>query len=266
MHSRIRERRARVIRGSKRHRLVVALVLAVLIGGVGLAYGVAHSPIFTLRHISVHGGSSSLDKTVVNEADQYLGTNLFSISTQALDASISSSPLIGSVVVSRSYPDALDITVTARRIVAVLRQSPTSFMEVSASGVLVRSVPSGIVPKLPILCDLASKGFGSCATAVSPISVGGRIPSSIEGALTAAQAMDPSELSSYQFVGESPKGVLYLSDGGGYVCKLGSSSLISKKVRLCDAMKSAFGAGGGPSYVDVSAPSNPTAEPSSWLG
>ncbi len=266
MHGKIRDRRAQVIRRRKRYRLyvLVGLVGITLLGSLG--YGISRTSIFSVRKLKILGATPKMQASIDTELSSFVGKNLFSLESNVVVSKLERSPLISYASVQKTLPSELVVKVGVRTAVALVRTTPSSFVGISRSGVVFEQLPANSVPSLPEVCVVGTKGFGNCSTFIDSLSVGGRLPSFVLGALAVAQDMTPQELTSYRYVGVSNNGDLYLSDGGGFVCKLGDSSLAKSKLKLCDAMKEAFGSSGGPSYVDVSAPANPTVEPTSWLG
>ncbi len=266
MHGKIRDRRAQVIRRAKRYRLygVAGVVGLTVLGSLG--YGISRTSIFSVRRLVILGASSTVQASIGSELSSFVGKNLFSLDSNVVVSRLERSPLISFVSVHKSLPSELVVKVGVRTPVALVRATSTSFVEISRNGVVFQQVLAKSAPLLPQVCVVGTKGFGNCSAFVDPLSVGGRLPTFVLGALAVAQVMTPQELASYRYVGVSSTGGLYLSDGGGFVCKLGDSSSPKAKLKLCDAMKEAFGSSGGPSYVDVSAPANPTVEPTSWLG
>ncbi len=265
MHGKIRERRAKVIRRGKRFRLYSVIGVLGISGVASLGYGVSRTPFFKVRKLMILGATPAIQSSIDSELASVMGKNLFSLDSKVLATTLKRSPLFSNVLVRKSLPSEVVVKVSVRSPVALVRTAPSSFAEISRGGILFQQVSVNSVPPLPEICVVSAKGFGNCSSYVDPLSVGERLPKQVMGAVLIAQKMTPQELASYKYVGVSPSGELYLSDGGGFVCKLGGSTSVKAKLKLCDAMKQAFGSQGGPSYVDVSAPANPTVEPTSWL-
>ncbi|SHE47418.1 Cell division septal protein FtsQ [Ferrithrix thermotolerans DSM 19514] len=267
MHGKIKQRRAWVLRRAKRFRRYLftgSLGAMILAGGV---YGVAQTPIFDVREVALSGGSVGVRALVDAQVKTLIGKNIFSVSSKEVASALMRSPLLSEVSVKKHLPSSLEIHVGVRVPVATLRVSNSHLAEVSSDGTVFTQVPISATSSspLPELCVLGSSGFGNCSLYQDPLSIGDKVQPYLLAAISVAREMTSSELNAYRYVGVSISGDLYLSDGGDFVCKLGSASDASAKLRICDAMKLTFGSKGGPSYVDVTSPSNPTAEPTSWI-
>jgi cell division protein FtsQ len=146
-------------------RVLVALVVAAVLAGavVWLLYG---SPWLRLGRVKVAGTHVLTEKQVADAADAPVGSPLISLDTKAIGARIERRlPRVDSVEVSRSWPNGIELEVTERKPVLVMKKG-AQFEEVDASGVrfdTVAKAPSN-VPLLELTVD-RSESSGRFTTA-----------------------------------------------------------------------------------------------------
>jgi cell division protein FtsQ len=84
-------------------------------------FAASRSLLFALRHVDVRGQAHRSVDDIVARAGVSAGTNIVWLDTEAVVRRLESDPWISSAVVTRSLPSTLQISVTERRPIAVLR-------------------------------------------------------------------------------------------------------------------------------------------------
>ncbi|HTV10296.1 MAG TPA: FtsQ-type POTRA domain-containing protein [Acidimicrobiales bacterium] len=150
---RFRRRWAEVRREEGRKRLRVLLgalgVLAVAAGGVGAL----HSPLLTVRHVEVLGGTETPAAEIVSAAGIVTGhTLMLDVGGAPAERALDALPWVGGVSFSRRWPWTVVITVQQRSPVALvpLARGGPELVDVTGRALEVLT-PSERTPALPVL-------------------------------------------------------------------------------------------------------------------
>ncbi len=123
----------------RRLRPVLLAVVAVAVLG-GAAYATYFSTWFAADRVEVHGGATVPDQAVVKAADIDPRTPLARVDLDAVDARVSELAAVADVVVHRSWPHTVMITVEERQPVATVYRHG-SWQLLDKEGVLYGTTP-----------------------------------------------------------------------------------------------------------------------------
>jgi cell division protein FtsQ len=101
----------------------------------------SRSPLFALRQVDVRGQEHRSVREIVERAGVPTGTNIVWLDTAAVVRRLESDPWISSAVVTRSLPRTLQISVTERHPIAVLRDDRDETF-VAADGTWLGAAPA----------------------------------------------------------------------------------------------------------------------------
>lgn len=152
-------------------RPVLLAVLAIAVLG-GAAYGIYFSTWLAADRVEVHGGVTISDRDVVRAAAVDPRTPLARVDLDAVDASVSKLAAVADVVVHRSWPHTITITVKERQPVATLYRHG-SWRLLDKEGVLYRTTPQRS-PELAVVqfkgdaTRVALREIGQVVTALPP--------------------------------------------------------------------------------------------------
>ncbi|MDR0469224.1 MAG: FtsQ-type POTRA domain-containing protein [Peptococcaceae bacterium] len=109
------------LRRRRLKRALLAIVGILLIYSAGYAgYTFAHSPFFDLNEIRVQGNAIVHRDELVALSGLRIGVNLLSVSTEQAEEGIRSQPYIKDAVVTRSFPNRVDVRVSERTPIALI--------------------------------------------------------------------------------------------------------------------------------------------------
>lgn len=130
-------------------RLVVALVLATLVGATGWWFG-RDSGLVSVKEVRITGLASSQTgpiRTALTSAAADMTT--LHVDQARLQAAVAEYPVVAKVTAEGDFPHLLKITVVERTPVAVLRTQGQS-VPVAADGTLLRGLDGAKVPTVPV--------------------------------------------------------------------------------------------------------------------
>ncbi|MCF3962546.1 cell division protein FtsQ/DivIB [Streptomyces fuscigenes] len=230
-----------------RRLIVVLAAVAVVLGFVlWLLYG---SSWLSLTRVRVSGTAVLTPRQVADAARAPLGSPLASLDTGAVEARVERAlPRVDSVDVSRSWPHTVELKVTERKPVLVIKKG-AEFTEVDAKGVrfdTVGKAPTG-VPLLELAIDpkAASPRFPATRLLREAAAVRAALPAEV------GRATRSLEVRSYDSVS--------LKLAGGRTVMWGSGEDNGSKARALSAL---LKAAPNADHFDVSAPSAPAASAS----
>jgi cell division protein FtsQ len=229
-------------------RTLVILASAALLAALGAGWLVYGSDWLRVHDVSVTGTRVLTPDQVREAADVPVGEPLMSVDTEAIEARLlSKTPRIDTVAVDRSWPDGVELKVTERTPVLLVRKG-RNFMEVDDEGVrfaMVSRAPKGV----PLL-ELALSGRGSSAASLrrfgedrlvrEAVRVAGRVPAAVARDATVVKVRSYDDIS--------------LELSGGRTVAWGSGEKGAEKARVLTALMKAEP---GARYFDVSVPTAP---------
>jgi cell division protein FtsQ len=117
-HPKIRARRIEVRRDEGRRRRIRLLVVALVLALVGLAVGVARSPVLDVDRVEVAGTVRTTPAEIRRAARISPGAAMIDLDTGAAAERIEARPWVARATVERRWPSAVEVRVTERRAVA----------------------------------------------------------------------------------------------------------------------------------------------------
>ncbi|MGW5367926.1 cell division protein FtsQ/DivIB [Streptomyces sp. NPDC004009] len=232
----------------RRLRVTVALTAALALLGAGSTWLLYGSSWLRVRHVSVSGTRMLTPADVREVASVPVGAPLVSVDTGAVEARLRQKlPRIDTVSATRSWPHGIDLKVTERTPVLIVRKAG-NFIEVDREGVrfaTVSQAPKGV----PVL-ELTASGSGRAAASFRRFGAGRLVREAVgvAGALPApvARATRTVQVRSYDDIS--------VELGDGRTVRWGSGENGRAKARALTAlMKAAPGA----RHFDVSVPTAP---------
>jgi cell division protein FtsQ len=233
--------------------------LAVLVGAVAMLllpggyWGLEHSPIFSVSHVTVTGASPRVDAQVqaLVSAD-VAGKSLLQVDASGLAAKLEALPDVRLARVDRAFPHGVDVSVVMERAAAFVRAGASRYV-ISADGRVLRSVtrPPAHLPRI-VLPTGAIVVTGHTVTSTSmqaALSVLSGVPARFERGIGAR----------LKGVVSSPGGVVAVF-GHGLQVQLGSPGGLGLKLRVAAKVLTEMGASirRSVAYVNVSVPARPT--------
>lgn len=232
------------LRGRLRVPLARALVvLAVLAGCAGLAYGAArYTSLFALEKLEVTGGTAPVRASVREAGAQFLGTSLVSLDDDAVRARLTDLPGVESVRLDRAFPHTLRIVVVPEEPLAVVKDGFGAWL-VSERGRVIRS--AAMEPKRAVVWTAqtglepgAAVGDENARLALEALR---HVPAGFPGRIESARAAE---------------GAVTLVLGDGAELRLGAAESLSLKLAVAARVLRGMSAGerAGIGYLDVSVP------------
>lgn len=145
MTTRMRRRKAKVWRRRIIGGLVVLLALALVAGVVWL---VGFSSVLASHAVSVKGNTTLTTEEVVAKAQVPMGVPLVHVDTGAIASRVQQFPQVESAKVNRAWPETVEIVVTERTAVYVLKTQADGLRLVDKAG--VPYLPAGENHGLPV--------------------------------------------------------------------------------------------------------------------
>lgn len=231
--SRVRfEQRASAVR--RRPARLIASLVGVAVVAVTLAWLVFFSSALALREVRVEGVEDADKAAVLAAVTVVPGTPLARIDLGAVSTAVAKVAVVREAHLSRSWPDALTVTVTPRVALVALRNSDSSFSLVddqAASFRIVKEIPAGVIP--------VNREGSAPATA------------GLRAVLQVLHVMPPEQRAQVSDIAVSGSDLVTFTLSGVHVV-WGGPSDPDKKLRVLTILM-----GTKPAAVDVSAPDTP---------
>ena len=187
---RFRQRRIEVARQAGRRRLRVVL------GGIGTAgllvgvLGALHSPLFSVRHVSVSGAPDIPRAALLAASGLSSHPPLVDVDTAAVERKLLALPMVRTAVVSEHWPSAISIVVTERLPVAAApigaaASGPWALVDGSGHVVALRDAPTSPVPVVLLPVPPGPPGTTVGRAAMPLLVVAGALPPSLRPVVTA---------------------------------------------------------------------------------
>jgi cell division protein FtsQ len=245
--SRLRQRRADVVRAQGRRRLKTAAMVVVLAAVVLGAWQLVHSSVVGVRRVDVSGATRTTRTDIVTAAAVAAGTPMIDVDVAAVGRRVAALPWVDTVEVTRKWPVGLTISVTERTPVAASQAADGTWRLVDRSGRVLAAMTS-LTAGVPTVTGDAAPGDPGTdlpPQAVLAFEAIARVPASLSGTVVAA--------------GWDARGAatLQLADG--------RTVLLPDGVRLGDAFVTLSAllpvAGDTPGVIDLRVPSAPVIRP-----
>ena len=183
-----RSRRRDPRRGKIIRRRIVAL--AIVIGAVGLLYGVYFTPLLGIRSVQVLGTKDLTQKQVLDAAAVPAGAPMLTISLAAIRDRVAGLNRVASVNVSRSWPATVRIDVAERIAVGVIKEPDGAHLidRTAKDFATVPAEPAGL-PELELPHAAATD-----PTAVALVQVLLAVPDKIRAEILSVSAKSPNSV------------------------------------------------------------------------
>lgn len=135
------------LRRPSRNAIVLLLIVA-LGASLGAVALVRKSSVFSVRTVSVEGGSPELEQAVRRVLAPLRGTSLIDLDRSRVEALAQRVPAVRSARVDRDFPGTLTVEVTPERPVAVLRRGSDAWL-VAETGRVLRQLGTDARSTLP---------------------------------------------------------------------------------------------------------------------
>lgn len=225
----------------------ILVALAILAAAAG-AYAVAReTSIFAVRTLDVRGGTPAIRAQVRTALSGEMGRSLLRVGGADIEQRLAAVSGVRSFRFDRSFPNTLEVVVTAERPALVIRQGKTAFL-VSASGRVLRPLADARLSSLPRLW---------LPTKLEAPAVGKDLPAAETAAAVAVAPLRSAPLPGRVENVKSGNGQLTLVLGSGFEVRLGDVGDLRLKLAIARRILAQTGAATGPGYVDVSVPERP---------
>lgn len=221
---------------------------------VGLYVAARQTSVLAVQTIQVKGAPPSVAGRIRAALAPLQGTSLVRISLAAVAERLIPIPEVETVTIDRSFPHALEVTITTARRVAVLRVGRSAYL-VSERGRILAEIPRQANPRLPRIW----------APATTAPSVGGSLGDRrLLAAVQAATAVFRDGIGGLRvrFVRSGANELTYGLRNGIEV-RLGTAAQLPLKLAIARRILSLAA---GERYVDVSVPERPVAGSNSKVG
>ncbi|HWC38161.1 MAG TPA: FtsQ-type POTRA domain-containing protein [Acidimicrobiales bacterium] len=255
MDPRIRKRRSAVRRHEGQRRLRVVLAVLGCAAVTAATLGIVHSPLLSVRHVTVSGGSHTSHESVLRATGLDRHPLMIDVDTGRLEQRLGALPWVAKATVRRDWPSTIGISVSERAPAAVVTTASGEWAVTDRTGrVLQRSsgtpAASRALPPLP--------SFRGEEQLPPP---GSQLPPSSAPALRVLGALRWPMSSQVSAVDVHPDGDVSLTMAGGVVVLLGDASQLDRKLAATQTVLSQV----RPSNVrtiDVRVPESPAVTPS----
>lgn len=123
----------------KKHKMISQGSVATLLVGLIVVLGIlacALSPIFVLKTVNIQGNRFVQDEDIIRIAGIRLGENLFQLQTDEIKRSLTKDLRIEQAVVQRSFPSQLDISISERIPLAMIK-CDYGYLELGKGGIVL---------------------------------------------------------------------------------------------------------------------------------
>lgn len=227
-------------RGGRRRQLNILQSLFFIVLLVAAGYLLLKSPLFSVKQIRVEGVQTLKVDEVQRLSGINLGINTFKLNLKGIRERVAMSPLVKTVKVTRSYPDAVLIQIEERKAVALLLWKG-DYVVVDAEGYYLINIKDFNKANLPIITGIR----------MGNLTPGKQIPGDgLASALKFIQKMDRNQLANLSEVnGADPHGIVIYTLEGTEV-RLGASDRVEEKLALLrEALKNSYGR--KVDYIDI---------------
>lgn len=229
---------------------VIAVRVAVAAGVVavvtGLVWLLFFSTVFRLESaaISVTGANEWVSEQTIHDiADKQAGKSLFLVSTRDVADQLQDIPGVSEAKVTKRFPKAMNVAVTAQRPAAMLKSGET-LTAVDAEGRVLNSVSSQNVDGIPVIEVKDVQASLENRSVKEALIILGALPESMRQQITKVTA-------------ETQDSVTTTLDDGERVIVWGDSSQLKLKMAVVDKIINDPKVIGDKHQVDVSAPLKP---------
>ena len=229
---------------------VIAVRVAVAAGVVavvtGLVWLLFFSTVFRLESaaISVTGANEWVSEQTIHDiADKQAGKSLFLVSTRDVADQLQDIPGVSEAKVTKRFPKAMNVAVTAQRPAAMLKSGET-LTAVDAEGRVLNSVSSQNVDGIPVIEVKDAQASLENRSVKEALTILGALPESMRQQITKVTA-------------ETQDSVTTTLDDGERVIVWGDSSQLKLKMAVVDKIINDPKVIGDKHQMDVSAPLKP---------
>ena len=212
------EARRRDVRTARavRHRRI-ALVVAIVVTLVGVAYGITRSALLDINTIDVHAGAHETPPDIRNASGLRPGDRLVDLDLDRAAAAIRAMPWVRDVTIDRSWRGTIDIAVTERTPAAAVHAGAAGWLVVDTDR-RVLAVSTVAPDGLPVIEGVAS------------VAVGQTLDPSAQDAITVARALSPGLRTRVIAVDATVPTQLLLTVRPAGVIRFGSADQVEQKI------------------------------------
>lgn len=159
MDHRLEKRRREVAEGRARSGLSRLAILLVIAAIAGSGAWLVRSPLLSVQTVNVSGATPQLADSVVRLAGIEVGEPLLTVQPGRVEAAVSTNPWVAGVVVTRQWPQTVQIAIEPRLPVAWVAESGFWSL-VGADGVVLdtATVAGSALPRIQVESDSARAG------------------------------------------------------------------------------------------------------------
>ncbi|NMM97746.1 cell division protein FtsQ [Bifidobacterium sp. DSM 109959] len=223
--------------------LVAVAVVAAL---VALFWLLFFSSVFRLEtnRIEVSGANEWVSASTIHKiADQQSGKSLFMVSTNDVAEQLKDIPGVSQAKVTKHFPKAMSVEVTAQRPAAMLKSGDT-LVAVDSDARVLNSVTAKDVSGIPVIETKDAQASLKNRSIKEALAILGALPESMRQSITKVTA-------------ETQDSVTTVLDDGARVIVWGDSSQLKLKMAVVDKIINDPKVIGNKQQVDVSAPLKP---------
>ncbi|MGI8794893.1 MAG: cell division protein FtsQ/DivIB, partial [Acidimicrobiales bacterium] len=162
-HPRIRERRVAVRREAGRRRLRLVIGLAAVAASVGASWGLTRSPLLDVDTIEVTGAIHTDPQVLLRAAGVHQGRAMVDLDPPAAAADVERLPWVAEATIVRKWPATVEVRLTERVAVAVVRAADDAWALTDATGrvlAVVAEPPEGLTA-VDLVVDTVPRAGGS---------------------------------------------------------------------------------------------------------
>lgn len=190
-------RRRRVQKGRERRRLAFVLIPLILIGLIGVTFGVAHSKLFAARVVRI-SGLAHISRTQVLKISGLAQSPPLVDVGQSTERKIETIPWVKSATVAGHFPDSVTVAVQLRQPVAAVKVSttPATFALVDGHGFVIADVSTIPATVLPLVTGVTAPTPGHYLRGDhGAVALAQAIPKAWRGLVTAISAAKAATVS-----------------------------------------------------------------------
>jgi cell division protein FtsQ len=228
------------------------------VAAAGCLYLIAReTPMFAVRRVEVHGAPPVVSQQVRVALARVSGTSLLSLDGAAVLRTLEDLPTVVSASYDRDFPHTLRVRIVAESPVAVLRRGAGAWLA-SARGRVIGTVARTRYPSLPRIW----------LPARTELTVGGFLDGDAAASARALREFVSTRFAHRVLWARVSGGRLALGLRSGLELEFGAPTILSLKLAVVRAILPTLAppSGGGPTYLDVSAPERPVAGTNSQVG